>query len=260
MARADRNELLEQAREAVQGMRTGNEEAALRMRDLFPAAQEVADSGDAEFQELVGGIALEYMKNHEAAHWYFGQAAKVGNPAAKRGLGFLFFNGVGVVKDEQKGLELFRAAAAGGDPVAKYNLAGMYLRGYVLPKSMEKAIPLLEEASAAGVDSASNQLGELKLAERDYVAARRYLELSVEQGSYVAIKELAPMCRDGVGGEVDLVLALGCYLKMLTIGDGDGMHEAHQLADRMTDEEIREAAAWANRTDEGESLIRRARR
>jgi hypothetical protein len=67
------------------------------------------------------------------------------------------------------------------------------------------------------------------------------------------------MCRDGVGGGIDLVRALGCFLKLLDIGDGDGLHEAHQLVDRMTDEEIREAAAWANRAAEGESLIRRAR-
>jgi len=86
------------------------------------------------------------------------------------------------------------------------------------------------------------------------------MELAVDQGSYVALKDLASLCRDGVGGDIDRVRALGCYLKLLDIGDGDGMHEAHQLADLMTDEEIRRAASWANRAALGESLIENARR
>lgn len=168
--------------------------------------------------------------------------------------------GRGGNKDAEKAVQLFQAAAAEGDSAAKYNLGAMYLRGDVVTKSQEEALQYLEEASAAGEGSASWQLGDIKLAERDYLAARRYTELSVDQGAYVALKELAAMCRDGVGGEVSLVRSLGCYLKLLNIGDGDGMHEAHQLADRMTDEEIREAASWGNRTVEGESLIRRASR
>ncbi|MFJ8794762.1 hypothetical protein [Streptomyces sp. NPDC102462] len=75
----------------------------------------------------------------------------------------------------------------------QYNLGAMYLRGDVVPKSQEKALQYLEEASAAGEGTASWQLGDIKLAERDYTAARRHMELSVDQGTYVALKELAPM-------------------------------------------------------------------
>ncbi|MEU9279215.1 tetratricopeptide repeat protein [Streptomyces sp. NPDC048342] len=259
MDRAGRKKLLEQAREAVRAMRSHNAEAAKRMQQLYPEVRQVADSGDPEFQELIGGIALEYMKEYEAARWYFGQAAKAGNVAALRGLGYMLLRGLGGNKDPEKAVELFQVAAAEGDGAAQYNLGAMYLRGDVVPKSKDKALQYLEAASAAGEGTASWQLGDIKLAERDYNAARHYMELSADQGAYVGLKELAPMCRDGVGGDIDLVRALGCFLKLLDIGDGDGMHEAHQLADRMTDEEIREAASWANHAAEGESLIRRAR-
>lgn len=260
MGRVDRDKLLEQAREAVQGVRSHNGEAVKLIKRLYPEMLRFADSGDPEFQELIGGVALEYMKNYEAARWYFGQAAKAGNVAALRGLGYMLLRGLGGNKDAEKAVQLFQAAAAEGDNAAKYNLGAMYLRGDVVPRSKEKALQYLEDASAAGEGTASWQIGDIKLAERDYLAARRYMELSVDQGAYVALKELAAMCRDGVGGDVNLVRALGCYLKLLNIGDGDGMHEAHQLADRMTDEEIKKAASWANRVAEGESLIRRARR
>ncbi|MFI6335247.1 tetratricopeptide repeat protein [Streptomyces sp. NPDC050535] len=251
---------MEQAQETVRGLRSGNSGAVQRIRELFPDVRQVADSGDSEFQELVGGVALEYMKNYEAAYWYLGQAAKAGNPAAQRGLGFLFFQGLGIAKDVEKALDLFRMAAAGGDAAAKLNLAEMHLRGDLVSKSEKKALRYFEEASSAGMEAASRRLGELKLADGDFSAARRYLEVAVDQGSYRALKDLASMCRDGVGGEVDRVRAVGCYLKLLDVGDGDGMHEAHQLADLMTDAEIREAASWANHVAEGESLIRRARR
>ncbi|MGW1713570.1 tetratricopeptide repeat protein [Streptomyces sp. NPDC002156] len=251
---------MDQAREAVREMRTGKAGAAQHLRDLFPDVRKLADSGDCEFQELLGGICLEYMKNYEAARWYLGQAAKAGNAAALRGLGFMLLHGLGGNRDAEKAVQLFQAAAAEGDGAAKYNLGAMHLRGDVLPKSKEQALQHLEEASVAGEAVASRQLGEIKLADGDRRSARAYLELAVDQGSYVALKDLAPLCRDGVGGDVDRVRALGCYLKLLDIGDGDGMHEAHQLADLMTDEEIREAASWANHVALGESLIGRARR
>jgi uncharacterized protein len=42
---------------------------------------------------------------------------------------------------------------------------------------------------------------------------------------------------------------------MRSVGNGDGVHEIHQLADEMTDDEIREAARLAGDPSYAEALF-----
>ncbi|MDL4816183.1 hypothetical protein [Actinomadura opuntiae] len=61
--------------------------------------------------------------------------------------------------------------------------------------------------------------------------------------------------RDGLGGPADRVQAVRWFIAMLTMGDGNGVHHAVQLAKTMTDEEIREAARLARKPEAGDALI-----
>lgn len=222
---------------------------------MIPELQRAADSGDSEFQELIGGVALEYLKDYGTAYYYLRAAAESGNASAQRGLAFMLFEGLGVQKDKRKAVKLFEAAAESGDRAAKFNLAGVLLRGDDATRDEERAVRLLREASDAGMDAASRQLGEIALAENDYFEARKVLSLAVGQGSYRALMNLGMMCRDGIGGDVDRVQALTCFLKLLDVGDGDGLHEAHAMVPEMTDQEVKEAALKAGRVSEGGVLI-----
>jgi hypothetical protein len=47
---------------------------------------------------------------------------------------------------------------------------------------------------------------------------------------------------------------------MLNHGNGDGIHEAHQIVDRMTDEQIVEAGRQAGRASDAETFLTTRRR
>ncbi|MGW5256451.1 hypothetical protein ACWERW_26275 [Streptomyces sp. NPDC004012] len=103
----------------------------------------------------------------------------------------------------------------------------------------------------AGLAAAANQLADLKGGMGDYVGMREILERIVPEGkaSHRAIKNLMTMCYHGRGGNVEKVKALGSCMKMIQMGDGDGMHHGHSIAGEMTKQEIREAAVWAKLPD-----------
>ncbi|WP_158558551.1 MULTISPECIES: tetratricopeptide repeat protein [unclassified Streptomyces] len=258
--RDDSASLLERARSDLAGMGRGDADAADRMRALVPDVQRRADAGDVEFQELLGGLALEYIKDYPAAYHYLSSAAEAGHPGAQRGLGYMLVEGLGVPKDEARAIRLFEAAAARGDRAAKFNLAGFLLREAGAPESRARAVRLLEEASAAGLGVASLRLGETMFSEGDFVASRRLLGRAVAQGSYDALLNLGIMCRDGLGGGTDRERALSCFLKLLDVNNGDGIHESHDVVALMSDRQIRAAALRAGRVAEGEGMIAGRRR
>lgn len=132
----------------------------------------------------------------------------------------MYINGVGVTQDPQRGFDyLRRSADVGGFPQARavYALA----------------------------------LADMGRDEE----ARHYYRLAAESGLPRAAFDLACAYRDGFGGPRDTVQAVRWFLKMLDVGDGDGVHEAIELAHEMTHDEIRLAARPAGRVPEGEALI-----
>lgn len=159
----------------------------------------------------------------------------------------MFSLGLGVEKDLEMAAVLYRWAAEAGDAVAKHNLGCMYLLGDGVTKSPEQAIRLLEEAMGEGVGQSANYLADVKRQMKDYVGAREILERIVPEAvaTVASVKNLATMYYYGLGGPPDKVKELGCYMKMLDLGDGDAMHYGHTTASEMTIEEIREAAVWA---------------
>ncbi|QIY68219.1 tetratricopeptide repeat protein [Streptomyces sp. RLB1-33] len=262
MKQIDRDELLGEARAAIKEGVSGNFEAVERMNAMLPDVQQIADSGDPDFQDVLGAVALEFEQDYEKAHQYLSRAARAGSSSAQRGLGYMLAVGLGVEKNLKEAASLYRSAAEGGDAAAKFNLAGMYLRGDGVPESKEKGLRLLEEASAAGVAAAANQLADRKAKMGDYIGMREILERIVPEGkaSNRSINNLMIMCYHGRGGNVDKVKALGCCMKMLELGDGDGMHYGHSIASEMTAQEIREAAVWIKSPDGwGETFIEYAR-
>lgn len=256
-----RPQLLETANSAlVDGLR-GIPEGVDRINAILPLIQQLADDGDPDFEHMVGAVALEFEKDYEKAYRYLDPAAKACIPPAQRRLGFMLSRGLGVEKDLETAAVLYRQAADAGDAVAKHNLGCMYLFGDGVTASLEEAVRLLEEATADGVDQSANYLADAKRHMEDYDGAREILERIVPEGVATATsaRNLAVMCHHGLGGPPDKVKELGCYMKMLDLGDGDGMHQGHTLASEMTVQEIGRAAAWARSDAWTDTLVRHAR-
>ncbi|MGH3378549.1 MAG: tetratricopeptide repeat protein [Actinoallomurus sp.] len=154
-------------------IKIGNAAARKEMSELFPELQGVADAGRADAQALVGGLALEYIDNADAAAHYFRMAAEAGDPAGQRGLGHMMANGIAMEQDLVEAARLFSAAAESGDPIAAFNLGSMYLKGIGTAPDETRAVELLRRAEAGGVPAAAALLADWHAERREYTEARR---------------------------------------------------------------------------------------
>lgn len=242
-------------RTGTAGSCSGPSEVWNQIIALVPDLNQAAESGRHDAQALLGGICLEFLDDKKNALRLFKLAADGGDPAGMRGLGYMLASGIGVARDLRRATELFEAAAAAGDAFAAFNLAAALERSEHDAETEARIVELLQIASEGGVDQASLKLAELANAAGDQPRARRLYERAAGQGSLAAIQVLASWCRDGIGGPVDVVEAIGWYLRMLDYGNGDGVHEAIQLAKGMAPAEIRRAAEIAGCAAAVEALI-----
>ena len=68
------------------------------------------------------GMELFYEGNLDSAIKYWKKAAELGDAEAHVRLGYMYWKGEGVVKDEEKKVYHYEKAAIGGHPSARYNL------------------------------------------------------------------------------------------------------------------------------------------
>ena len=74
-------------------------------------------------------------------------------------------------------------------------------------------------------------------------------------GSASAMWAAACCYWDAVGTRLNRVQSVRWYLAMLSVRDGDGVHEAIMVAKRMSEAQIREAARLAGRDDDAALLL-----
>jgi TPR repeat protein len=233
----------------------GSAAARKEMSRIFPDLQKAADAGRADAQGLVGGLALEYIKDVDAAAHYFRMAAAAGHAAGQRGLGHMLANGIGMEQNLPEAIRLFEAAAESGDAIAAFNLGNMLLKGIGISPDEGRAIELLSNAAAAGIPAAAALLADWHSDRQEYVQARQLYITAANGGVPAAMLTLGEWYSTGIGGEVDKIEAVRWLLKPLDFGDGDGVHDAIQIARTLTDDEIREAAVRAGREADATALI-----
>ncbi|WP_433797597.1 tetratricopeptide repeat protein [Actinoplanes sp. CA-252034] len=174
------------------------------------------------------------------------------DPEAQRSLAFLHAEGPEELRDTARAATLSRIAADAGDGYAAHNLG-------VTATDPRTAVRWLRQAAEAGVHDAyphlANRLSELDI---DDEALRWYVR-GAEAGQEGCMFAAACWYRDGFGGPVDLVQALRWYLAMLGVGNGDGLHEAHQIVPSMSDDEIRAAGRLSGRLSDAEVFLVRRR-
>jgi TPR repeat protein len=232
--------------------------ANLLSRTAAPHIRQAADAGDVEAQAVIAGIMMDYFDESAfpMAAGYAARAAEAGSAEAQRTLGLMYDRGIGVEQDSRRAAELWTEATRGGDGYAAFNLAGLHRRGEVLLSGEEECDQLLILAAERGVTVAGAALGNrLAAVDRDEEALTWYL-WSAERGEPSSMFAAACWYRDGIGTPRNPVQAVRWYFTMLDHGNGDGVHEALQLArSGMTEEQIREAARLAGRPGDAEATI-----
>ncbi|MFF3845015.1 tetratricopeptide repeat protein [Streptomyces sp. NPDC002328] len=234
--------------ESAQG---GDPAAARRLSEVLPLLKEVAASGEVDAQNALGGILLEFEEDPSSAAPWFEKAAEQGSVEAKRSLGHLYANGLGVSEDIEQAERLFKEAAGQGDVYAQFNLAQLWWG----KRDPEVVASLLRAAAEGGLHDAYVVLGDLLAAmDQDAQAFRCYLN-AAESGHDGAMYVTACWYRDGTLGQPDKGEALVWFFRMLRAGNADGLHETIALARSMSDEEILHAGQRANASNEAKAMV-----
>ena len=180
---------------------SGDENAAVEF------IRNAAALGEPEGLFLMGNIHAtglgEVPKNEKKAIELWEIAAERGHTKSFVFLGAVFFNGVGVDRDQVKGVEFWRKGHEVGDPESSFMLGKTYREGQGgLVKDNRKALELIQHAADNGLSSALLELsrahlegfGGLNIDERQ---ALGYLKRAAQKGNVEAMVELADAYVDG---------------------------------------------------------------
>lgn len=233
----------------------GDDSAIDELFRLCSVLKAEADLGNTRARTMLGVILMLYVDAPEETVDFLGQSAAEGDVVAQRTLAYLLERGQGVAVDKERAMRLYRAAAEGGDAIAAFNLGLHYANGEVLAADIPNAVRWLRVAAKAEITESYPFLGNhLAALDLDEEALEWYL-VGAEAGQANCMFVLGSWYRDGIGTSVDLVQSLRWFIAMLTVGSGDGVHEAHQLVSRMTSGEVREAARLAGRPLDAEVFL-----
>ena len=113
------------------------------MRKLFPVMVAILLAGAVPGPARAGGFELglqafdagDYARAF--ASWW--PLARDGDPKSQASLGFLYYSGKGVRRDDQQSLLWFRRAAEAGQPTAQFFLGLQYFYGRGVPRDLAQA-------------------------------------------------------------------------------------------------------------------------
>ncbi|MCM1212899.1 MAG: sel1 repeat family protein [Blautia sp.] len=165
-------------------------------------------------------------KDYGQAKAYYEAAGE--NPYAQIALGFLYLNGMGIERDEEKAQELFDNAIAQGCADGYYGTAVIAESNRDYTAKMEDLNKVVEEGTEPlYIRRAFRGIGYQYFlgtgVEQDYAKAMEWYEKAVEQGDTTAMTTIGSWYRDGAGVEQDSAKAMEWYEKAVEQGDTDAM-------------------------------------
>jgi TPR repeat protein len=220
----------------------------------------LAEAGHARALTMLAVIRMLLLKDDAGAIAALTPAAEQGDTEAQRTLGFLLQRTSPDGAMPARAVTLFRLAAEAGDGYAAYNLGVAYEKGEGgLEADDDQAAQWFQIAADRGCVQAYACLGDrLGKLERGAEALAWYVK-GAQAGHAGCMNAAACWYRDGYGTEVDLLQSLRWFLAMMRSGNYNGLHPAHQIAERMTDEEIFEAGVLAEAPDLAVILVKTRR-
>jgi hypothetical protein len=144
-----------------------------------------AESGDADAQFKLAKIYFDgigVVKDEVKAFKWFKNSADQKNDSAQERTGWCYSNGFGVPKDDDEAVRWFRTAATHGNDLAKFHLGLCYLKGEGVAKDTIEAYALFNIAGMKD-ENARNQrdsMAKSMTVEQISMAQKRSKELLVE--------------------------------------------------------------------------------
>ena len=201
-------QLLDAAEIACKGLwRLGNERAAEGVRAWFRV---MADCGNVLAMDHYGWM-FDDPKAEERVYW-FRKAAELGGAHAQNSLGYCLHEGLGVERNRNEALRLFRASAAQGNRFGQESLARAYY-----------------EPDFAGLP-------------QNLPEAFRLWKLSAEQGWHWSQFHLGECYENGFGTNSDLAEARRWYTKAAKAGNGLAKSALTRLNDALSAEHVLQCA------------------
>lgn len=162
------------------------------------------------------------IENDEKALEYIRQAAENGDMNAKRNLGMYYYMGEIVPQDISLGVSLIEEAANAGDPTSQFFMACFYVEAMPFRKDNAKALEWYEKALAQNQQNAlyntAIQYYAGTLRKQDYAMAVKYFEKAASLGHAKANSMLASCYLYGFGVEKDVTKAIEYYKKSVELG------------------------------------------
>ena len=194
--------------------------AKICLQKDMEAIKNLSDAGGAYGQYALAwmysnGIGVE--KDEEKAFEWYKKSTKLNYAPAQFALAWIYFNGIGVEKDEEKAFEWYEKSAKLNFAPAQFALAGMYLNGIGVEKDEEKAFEWYEKSAKLNYAPAQLNLAEMYSngvgVEKDEEKAFEWCEKSAKLNYVPAQLALAEMYSNGVGVEKDEEKASEWYEK-----------------------------------------------
>ncbi len=146
---AKENEAIEELFSLYDSGKLSAEEMTTLLKWLEEAADKTNDG------DLMAGIGYIYTnkenatkKDYTKAMAWSAKSADKGNPTGFYNIGYLYANGLGVMKDDKKGFEWVMKAAAKGDRVAMQTISEFYEKGLGVPHNHQAAVEWKAKAKA----------------------------------------------------------------------------------------------------------------
>ena len=182
--------------------------------------QVCADAGNPVYQaELADQLYEE--KRYEEAIYYYKTAGQSGQLSAWFDAGYMYMEGLGVIKDPRMAVRCYQKAAEGGYIPAKRNLGICHFQGKGTDVDYERAFYYLKQAADAGDTGAYGTLGICYLkglgVSTDYEVARQLLEGANK--TPLSLNGLGQIYADGLGVMEDIEIAVEFFQQA---GDDEG--------------------------------------
>ncbi len=198
----------------------------------------------ADFED---GFKAYKAKDYKTAFQVWKLLADQGDAESQRGLGYLYKDGLGVIKDFEKGVKLWTLLADQGYAGAQYSLGNMHSNGDGVTQDYELAVKWYTLAAEQGDVYAQSYLGWIfsygQNVVKDSKLAAKWYTLAAEQGYASAQHSLGEMYQNGEGVTKDYKLAVKWYKLAKEQGIDPAPSSLKSLQNGMTDWSLKEKKA-----------------